>query len=38
MMFFFSINGHLSSELTYPLVLKLNELSRMVEAFRQRLL
>jgi len=37
MMFFFSINGHLARDVTQPLVPKLNELSRMIEAFRQRL-
>lgn len=37
MMFFFCINGHLSETVTMPLVPKLNELSRMIEAFRQRL-
>jgi four helix bundle protein len=37
MMFFFAMNGHLSGELTTPLLHKLNELSRMVESFRQRL-
>jgi len=37
MMFFFCINGHLSETVTMPLVPRLNELSRMIEAFRQRL-
>ena len=38
MMFFFSINSHLPDALTMPLVPKLNELSRMIEAFRQHLI
>ena len=37
MMFFFSMNGHLTGDVTSPLLTKLNELSRMVESFRQRL-
>ncbi len=37
MMFFFSINGHLARDFAQPLLPKLNELSRMIEAFRQRL-
>lgn len=38
MMFFFSINQHLDENETMPLAVKLSELCRMIEAFRQRLL
>ena len=37
MMFFFSINGNLDNHKTSPLLPELFELSRMIEAFRQRL-
>jgi len=38
MMFFFSINRHLEEPETMPLTVKLSELCRMIEAFRQRLI
>lgn len=37
MMFFFTRNGFLAAQETDHLLPKLNELSRMIEAFRQRL-
>jgi four helix bundle protein len=38
MMFFFHLNGHLPESQSMPIIPKLNELSRMIEAFRQRLI